>query len=198
MGNVAGQRRAFQEAAEYREEWRRYEAKQEKWEATSDEDRDEKQEPPEPPKVDHGLETLARVLDGEILVHNHCYRADEMSLMLGLAKSFGFRLRTDTIAAEAKTAFDLTAESYGPQQGVPPTMLKLSGIEAFDLHKDHHFKYASRGLFQYITSNVLINHGSDSHGFTSRYRKRRPLQYAIYTKGDSFSRNLSGVKSLVM
>ena len=25
------------------------------------------------------LETLAGVLDGEILVHNHCYRADEMA-----------------------------------------------------------------------------------------------------------------------
>ena len=37
-------------------------------------------------KRDLGKETLKGVLDGEILVHNHCYRADEMALVMDMAK----------------------------------------------------------------------------------------------------------------
>ena len=38
------------------------------------------------------LETLAEVMRGDILVHNHCYRADEMATMLDIAKEFGFKI----------------------------------------------------------------------------------------------------------
>ena len=48
------------------------------------------------------METLAGVLTGEILVHNHCYRADEMALVLDMAKEFGYKV----------TAFHHAVESY--------------------------------------------------------------------------------------
>ncbi len=32
------------------------------------------------------------MLDGEILVQNHCYRADEMALVLDMAKEFGYKV----------------------------------------------------------------------------------------------------------
>ena len=51
---------------------------------------------------DLGLETLEGVLKGEILVHNHCYRADEMALVLDMAKEFGYKV----------TAFHHAVESY--------------------------------------------------------------------------------------
>ncbi len=51
---------------------------------------------------DLGMETLAGVLDGDILVHNHCYRADEMALVLDMAKEFGYKV----------TAFHHAVESY--------------------------------------------------------------------------------------
>ena len=51
---------------------------------------------------DLGMETLAGVLAGEILVHNHCYRADEMALVLDMAKEFGYKV----------TAFHHAVESY--------------------------------------------------------------------------------------
>ena len=41
---------------------------------------------------DLAMETLAGVLDGEILVQNHCYRADEMALVLDMAKEFGYKV----------------------------------------------------------------------------------------------------------
>jgi imidazolonepropionase-like amidohydrolase len=40
------------------------------------------------------METLAEVLRGNILVHNHCYRADEMAQMLDVAKEFGYTIRS--------------------------------------------------------------------------------------------------------
>ena len=72
MGNVAGYRRAWQAAAEYRDSLRRWKA------AGSD--------PEKRPARNLQLETLAGVLDGEILVHNHCYRADEMVTMINIAR----------------------------------------------------------------------------------------------------------------
>ena len=65
--------------------------------------------PPDPPAVDFGLETLSGVLAGEILVHNHCYRADEMSIMMDLAEDFGFRIRSFHHAVEAYKIADRLA-----------------------------------------------------------------------------------------
>ena len=70
MGNVAGYRAAFIDAAEYRD----------------------KRKGGNGGKRDLKLETLAGALDGEILVHIHCYRADEMITMLDLADEFGFEV----------------------------------------------------------------------------------------------------------
>src|SRR5690606_32142142 len=69
MGNVAGYRAAFIEAADYRDKRARGEGNG---------------------RRDLKLETLAGALDGDIRVHIHCYRADEMATMLDLADEFGF------------------------------------------------------------------------------------------------------------
>ena len=80
MGNVAGYRAAFIEAAEYRDKRKGGEGGG---------------------KRDLKLETLAGAMDGEILVHIHCYRADEMVTMLDLADEFGFRVAAFHHAVEA-------------------------------------------------------------------------------------------------
>jgi imidazolonepropionase-like amidohydrolase len=107
MGNVAGYRTMFQKAVEYRRAWERYRVKlaarksakggaKRKSEGGSGKD-----DPPDPPARDFGLETLAAVLRGEILVHNHCYRADEMLAMLAVAREFGFAIQSFHHAVEA-------------------------------------------------------------------------------------------------
>jgi imidazolonepropionase-like amidohydrolase len=63
------------------------------------------------PKRDLKLETLMGVLEGEILVHNHCYRGDEMSIMLDIAKEFGYKVGTFHHAVEAYKIADLLAEA---------------------------------------------------------------------------------------
>jgi imidazolonepropionase-like amidohydrolase len=94
MGNVAGYRAAWIDASEYRDKIKAAEKGQ-----------------GEMPKRDLKLETLMGVLEGEILVHNHCYRGDEMSIMLEIAKEFGYKVGTFHHAVEAYKIADLLAEA---------------------------------------------------------------------------------------
>ncbi|HSD32017.1 MAG TPA: amidohydrolase [Gemmatimonadales bacterium] len=93
MGNMAGYRAAFIQAEGYRQRW-------DKWNRTHQGD---------PPQRDLKLESLAEVLRGNILVQNHCYRADEMAQMLDLAHEFGFTIRSFHHAVEAYKVADLLA-----------------------------------------------------------------------------------------
>ncbi len=117
MGNVAGYRTAFQKAREYRRSWESYRDKIAKWTTkraagtVDDEARGKDDGPPDPPARDLAAETLASVLEGDILVHNHCYRADEMLGMLALADEFGFQIRSFHHAVEAYKIADHLASA---------------------------------------------------------------------------------------
>lgn len=93
MGNVAAYRSAWIAAADYRDKLSKSASGQ-----------------GEAPMRDLKLETLAGVLDGEILVHNHCYRADEMAVMIDIAKEFGYRIAAFHHAVEAYKIPALLAE----------------------------------------------------------------------------------------
>lgn len=56
---------------------------------------------------DLAMETLAGVLDGDIRIQNHCYRADEMALVLDMAKEFGYHVAAFHHAVEAYKIGDL-------------------------------------------------------------------------------------------
>jgi imidazolonepropionase-like amidohydrolase len=62
-------------------------------------------------KRDLGKETLKGVLTGDILVHNHCYRADEMALVLDMAKEMGYKVSAFHHAVEAYKIGDLLREN---------------------------------------------------------------------------------------
>ena len=62
-------------------------------------------------KRDLGKETLAGVLAGDILIHNHCYRADEMALVLDMAKEFGYKVSAFHHAVESYKIGDLLKAS---------------------------------------------------------------------------------------
>ncbi|MFN2531489.1 MAG: amidohydrolase family protein [Pyrinomonadaceae bacterium] len=47
-----------------------------------------------PPRRDLQLEPLVEVLEGKRYVHSHCYRADEILMLINLANEFGFKVRT--------------------------------------------------------------------------------------------------------
>ncbi|MES1985124.1 MAG: amidohydrolase [Pseudomonadota bacterium] len=80
MGNIAVDRQTWIKAREY----------QKKRAANKEQTRD------------LSMETLADVLEGKILVQNHCYRADEMANVIDMSKEFGYKV----------TAFHHAVESY--------------------------------------------------------------------------------------
>jgi len=99
MGNVAGYRAAWIKAKAYKEKWDKYYQAAEKGEET------------DKPEKDLQLETLAEVLRGNILIHNHCYRAEEMAIMIDIAKEFDYKISTFHHAVESYKIADLLAEN---------------------------------------------------------------------------------------
>jgi imidazolonepropionase-like amidohydrolase len=87
MGNVAGYRAEWIAAQKYIRDWEAYEKK-----AAAQVDGAPAEDEAVPPARDLKLESLAGVLKGEILVHMHCYRADEMMTVLDMAEEFGYKV----------------------------------------------------------------------------------------------------------
>jgi imidazolonepropionase-like amidohydrolase len=90
MGNVATDRATWLKARDYMGKWDKYAEKG-----------------GESPTRDIQMDTLMGVLKGEILVHNHCYRADEMAIVLDMAKEFGYKVTAFHHAVEAYKIADL-------------------------------------------------------------------------------------------
>ena len=106
MGNMAGYRAQWAEAQEYLRDQQEYQKKL----AAGAKDA-------KPPKRDLRLDTLAAALRGDIIVHMHCYRADEMAAVIDMSKEFGYHVAAFHHAAEAYKISDLLA-----QQGVCAAM----------------------------------------------------------------------------
>tara|TARA_B100000945_G_scaffold216254_1_gene174428 strand:+ start:1550 stop:2929 length:1380 start_codon:yes stop_codon:yes gene_type:complete len=87
MGNVAGYRDAWIGAEKYKKSLEK-----------------------DPSQRNLRNETLVGVLDGEILVHNHCYRADEMATMINISEEFGYKVSTFHHGVEAYKIADLLAD----------------------------------------------------------------------------------------
>ena len=110
MGNVAGYRAAFIDAAEYRRKNGGGDAAPKKtrgWGSRGAVD----SSGDSGGKQDLKLETLAGAINGDILVHIHCYRADEMATMLDLAEEFGFKVAAFHHGVEAYKIADKLARS---------------------------------------------------------------------------------------
>jgi imidazolonepropionase-like amidohydrolase len=123
MGNVAGYRQAFADAQDYQQQWDKYQRELSEYnkkkaeradnagKKSKDKDAADKEPSiPSPPKRDLKLETLAEVVKGNIRVHMHCYRSDEMATMLDVADEFGFKIVAFHHAVEAYKIADRLAD----------------------------------------------------------------------------------------
>jgi imidazolonepropionase-like amidohydrolase len=90
MGNIAVVRQTWLKAKDYDRKWNKYE-----------------KNGGEMPGRDLAMDTLRGVLHGQILVHNHCYRADEMAYMIDVAKEMGYKITAFHHAVEAYKIADL-------------------------------------------------------------------------------------------
>lgn len=83
MGVEETIRDAFMRARDYKADWDDYRARTARGEKNL-----------VPPRRDLELEPLVEVLEGKRYVHSHCYRADEILMLMNVADEFGFKVRT--------------------------------------------------------------------------------------------------------
>jgi len=94
MGNIALARETWIKAVAYKKKWDKYYAKG-----------------GDMPERDLAMDTLKGVLEGKILVQNHCYRADEMANMIDMSKEFGYHVTAFHHAVEAYKIADLLRDN---------------------------------------------------------------------------------------
>lgn len=134
-------RDAFVRAKEYKAEWDEYEKKK-------GTDRNAIA-----PRRDLALDALVEVLQGKRYVHAHCYRADEILMILNLAKEFGFRVKTLQHVLEGyKVAKEIAEHGAGGSTFADSWGYKM---EAYDAIPYNMAVMASRGVL------VTINSDSD-------------------------------------
>ena len=100
MGNMAGYRTKWIAATAYKKSWEDYEKAQKRGDNSI-----------VAPVRDLEMDTLMGVLNGEIRIHNHCYRADEMANMIELSKEFDYEIAAFHHAVEAYKVADILAEN---------------------------------------------------------------------------------------
>ena len=103
MGVEETIRSAFTEARDYKTSWDTYNKRVSAGEKNLI-----------PPRRDLRLEPLVEVLEGKRYVHSHCYREDEILMLLRVAKEFGFKVRTLQHVLEGyKVADEIAAAGTG-------------------------------------------------------------------------------------
>jgi imidazolonepropionase-like amidohydrolase len=141
MGVEETIRQAFIQAKDYQSAWKEYEAK--------------KGTDPTaiPPRRDLALDALVEVLEGKRYIHSHCYRDDEIIMLLGLGDELGFHVQTLQHVLEGyKVAEEIAAHKTGGSTFADSWSYKL---EAYDAIPYNAALMAARGV------NVTINSDSD-------------------------------------
>ncbi|HEX7706163.1 MAG TPA: amidohydrolase family protein [Thermoanaerobaculia bacterium] len=95
-------RKSFVDARDYLAAWEEYEAKTKRREVAI------------PPRRDLLMETMADILRGRIDIHAHCYRADEIVMLLNLGEDLGFKVHVLQHVLEGyKVAPEIVAHGAG-------------------------------------------------------------------------------------
>jgi imidazolonepropionase-like amidohydrolase len=108
-------RQAFTDARRYQNDWREHREKQSGV----------------PPRRDLKLEPLVEILEGKRLVHAHCYRSDEILMLLRLADEFGFKIKTLQHVLEGyKVAKEIAAHGAGASTFSDWWAYKVEAVDA--------------------------------------------------------------------
>jgi imidazolonepropionase-like amidohydrolase len=140
MGVEAVLREAFREARAYKREWEDYEKTGRASGAAA-------------PRRNLRSETVRDILDGKVMVHAHCYRSDEILMLIGLADEFGFKIRVFQHVLEGyKVAAEIARHGAGASTFSDWWAYK---IEAWDATPYNAAVMAAHGV------NVSLNSDSD-------------------------------------
>ena len=166
MGVEASLREAFQEAQAYKREWQEY---QQKLKAGG--------ERPLAPRRNLRLEELVDVLDGKVLVHAHCYRADEILMLLRVADEFGFKVRTFQHVLEGyKVASEIARHGAGASTFSDWWAYKM---EAYDAIPYNAAIMAAHGV------NVSLNSDSDELSRRLYWEAAKAVKYGGVSEDDA-------------
>jgi len=161
MGVEVVLRDAFRRARDYKKEWDDYEGKLKAAGARG--------EKPVPPRKDLQLEELRDILDGKVLVHAHCYRTDEILMLIRLADEFGFKVRTFQHVLEGyKVASEIARHGAGASTFADSWAYK---VEAFDAIPYNAAILAAHGV------NVSINSDSDERARRLYWEAAKAVKY---------------------
>jgi len=150
-------REAFNEAKAYQQSWKDYNEKVARGEQAL------------PPRRDLKLEPLVEVLEGKRLVHAHCYRADEILMLLRVADDYGFKIRTLQHVLEGyKVAKEIAAHGAGASTFSDWWAYKL---EAFDAIPYNAALMTRKGVIVSLNSDSdeLMRHLNDEAAKTMKY-----------------------------
>lgn len=112
-------REAFNEAKQYKAEWDAYDAAVKAGQQ------------PIPPRKDLKLEALKEVLEGKRFVHAHCYRSDEILMLIRVADDYGFKIKTFQHVLEGyKVANEIAAHGAGASTFSDWWGYKMEAIDA--------------------------------------------------------------------
>ncbi len=143
-------REAFESARAYKQEWDEYEKQAKAVAAGKDK--------PVAPRKDLQMEELKAILEGKVFVHAHCYRADEILMLIRVADEFGFKIRTFQHVLEGyKVASEIAKHGAGGSTFSDWWAYKM---EAFDAIPYNAAIMAAHGV------NVSLN--SDSNELARR------------------------------
>lgn len=132
-------RDAFTRARDYMAEWDEYEARRKRREEAI------------PPRRDLLLEEMADILRGKVLIHSHCYRSDEIMMLIRLAEEMGFRVRTFQHVLEGyKVAREMARHGAGGSTFIDWWGFK---IEAYDATPYNVALMARNGVLTSVNSD---------------------------------------------
>jgi imidazolonepropionase-like amidohydrolase len=133
-------RQAFIEAREYKKQWDDYNQRKSTGEQNLI-----------PPRRDVRLDPLVEVMEGKRYVHAHCYRADEILMLIRVANEFGFKVRTFQHVLEGyKIADEIAASGAGGSTFSDWWAYKM---EAFDAIPYNAALMADRGVIVSVNSD---------------------------------------------
>jgi len=150
-------REAFNDAKGYKADWDAYNAKVARGEH------------PIPPRRDLKLEALQEVLEGKRYVHVHCYRADEILMMIRAAEDNGFKVRTFQHVLEGyKVAKEIAAHGAGASTFSDWWAYKIEAIDAIPFNAALMTK---KGVLVSLNSDdaELMRHLNTEAGKTMKY-----------------------------
>jgi imidazolonepropionase-like amidohydrolase len=166
MGVEAVLREAFREARDYKREWAAWEKAGRAAGAPA-------------PRRNLRVETVRDILDGKIQVHAHCYRADEILMLIRLAEEFGFKVKVFQHVLEGyKVASEIARHGAGASTFSDWWAYKM---EAWDATPYNAAIMASHGV------NVSLN--SDSNELARRlyWEAAKAVKYGAVSEADALA-----------